>query len=108
MNVDGSPESVLQKLAAPPLLPPVELNFDVRKEEGLLVVVCHKPEMATQGRTMEELIQMVRELIHCHFYEGGKICLSWENPGSCDAREGKPSLPSLTLDPREVQLCHRV
>ena len=48
----------------------MELNFDVRKEEGLLVAVCHEPEMATQGRTMEELIQMVRELIQCHFDEG--------------------------------------
>ena len=26
--------------------------------------------MATQGRTMEELIHMVRELVHCHFDEG--------------------------------------
>ncbi len=48
----------------------MELNFDVRGEGGLLVAVCHEPEMATQGQTMEELIQMVRELIHCHFDEG--------------------------------------
>ena len=48
----------------------MELNFDVRNEEGLLVAVCHEPEMATQGRTMEELIHMVRELIQCHFDEG--------------------------------------
>lgn len=48
----------------------MELNFDVREEGGLLVAVCHEPEMATHGRTMEELIQMVRELILCHFDEG--------------------------------------
>jgi predicted RNase H-like HicB family nuclease len=48
----------------------MELLFDVREEEGLLVAVCHEPEMATHGRTLEELIQMVRELIECHFDEG--------------------------------------
>ena len=48
----------------------MELNFDVRREDGLLVAVCHEPEMATHGRTVEELIQMVRELILCHFDEG--------------------------------------
>ena len=51
----------------------LELNFDVRKEGELLVAVCHEPEMATHGRTMEELIQMVRELILCHFDVGDKL-----------------------------------
>ena len=45
----------------------MELHFDVREEDGLLIAVCHEPEMATRGRTLEELIQMVRELIECHF-----------------------------------------
>lgn len=48
----------------------MELIFDVRREDGLLVAVCHEPEMATHGRTMEELIQMVRDLIECHFDDG--------------------------------------
>ena len=49
-----------------------ELNFDVRMEDGRLVAVCHDPEMATQGENMEELLQMVRDLILCHFDEGDK------------------------------------
>lgn len=48
----------------------MELNFDVRNEDGMLVAVCREPEMATHAGTMEELIQMVRELILCHFDEG--------------------------------------
>ena len=48
----------------------MELTFDVRKEDGLLVAVCENPDMATHGRTVEELLQMVRELIACHFDEG--------------------------------------
>ena len=48
----------------------MELKFDVRVEDGLLVAVCEEPHMATHGRTMEELINMVRELIACHFDEG--------------------------------------
>lgn len=48
----------------------MELIFDVRKEDDLLVAVCENPHMATHGRTIEELIGMVRELISCHFDEG--------------------------------------
>ena len=48
----------------------MELIFDVREEDGLLVAVCTDPDMATHGRTLEELIQMVKELILCHFDEG--------------------------------------
>lgn len=48
----------------------MELTFDVRQEDGLLVAVCTNPDMATQGRTLEELIQMLKELILCHFDEG--------------------------------------
>ena len=48
----------------------MELTFDVREEDGLLVAVCTDPDMATQGRTLEELIQMLKELILCHFDEG--------------------------------------
>ncbi|EDY21166.1 hypothetical protein CfE428DRAFT_1459 [Chthoniobacter flavus Ellin428] len=48
----------------------MELNFDVHEEDGMLVAVCQDPDMATHGRTLEELIQMVKELIQCHFDEG--------------------------------------
>ena len=48
----------------------MELVFDVREEDGILVAICENPDMATQGRTMEELIGMVRDLIQCHFDEG--------------------------------------
>jgi predicted RNase H-like HicB family nuclease len=48
----------------------MELNFDVREEDGLLVAVCKDPDLATNGRSVEELVQMVRELIACQFDEG--------------------------------------
>ncbi|MEI9895497.1 MAG: type II toxin-antitoxin system HicB family antitoxin [Chthoniobacter sp.] len=48
----------------------MELNFDVREEDGMLVAVCQDPGLATQGRTLEELVQMLKELILCHFDEG--------------------------------------
>jgi len=48
----------------------MELNFDVHEEDGMLVAVCKDPDMATHGRTLEELIPMVKELIQCHFDEG--------------------------------------
>lgn len=48
----------------------MELHFDVREEDGLLVAACKDPDMATHRRTLEELIQMVKELIACHFDEG--------------------------------------
>jgi predicted RNase H-like HicB family nuclease len=48
----------------------MELNFDIHEEDGMLVAVCKDPDMATHGRTLEDLIQMVKELIQCHFDEG--------------------------------------
>jgi len=47
----------------------MELIFDVRSEDGLLVAVCKDPDLATHGRNVEELVRMVRELILCHFDE---------------------------------------
>ena len=47
----------------------MELIFDVRKVDGLLVAVCPDPDLATHGRNVEELIQMDRELNLRHFDE---------------------------------------
>ena len=47
-----------------------ELAFHVEQDEDMLVAVCHKPEMATQGETLEELIAMIRDLVRCRFDEG--------------------------------------
>jgi hypothetical protein len=44
-----------------------ELIFDVEQDGNLLVAVCHEPEMATQGANIEELIAMIRDLVHCRF-----------------------------------------
>ncbi len=44
-----------------------ELAFHVEQDEGMLVAVCHEPEMATQGETLEELIAMIRDLVRCRF-----------------------------------------
>lgn len=41
-------------------------NFEITEEDGMLVAVCHDPEMATQGRNVEELERMIEELILCH------------------------------------------
>ena len=38
--------------------------------EDVLVAVCHQPEMATQGGTLEELIAMIRDLARCRFEDG--------------------------------------
>ena len=48
----------------------MELIFDVHDEDGMLVAVCENPDLATHGRNLEELIQMVKEVISCHFDEG--------------------------------------
>jgi predicted RNase H-like HicB family nuclease len=48
----------------------MELIFDVHEEDGILVAVCKNPDLATHGRNLEELIQMVKEVIACHFDEG--------------------------------------
>jgi len=44
-----------------------ELLFEIEQDEGMLVAVCHDPEMATQGETLEELLAMIRDLAQCRF-----------------------------------------
>lgn len=44
-----------------------ELIFEIEQEEGTFVAVCHKPEMATQGETLEELVAMIKDLVRCRF-----------------------------------------
>lgn len=53
-----------------------ELRFEVEQDEDMLVAVCHQPEMATQGETLEELIAMIRDLVKCRF-ESGDERLHW-------------------------------
>ena len=47
-----------------------ELLFEVEQDNDVLVAVCHEPEMATQGGTLEELIVMIRDLVRCRFEDG--------------------------------------
>jgi predicted RNase H-like HicB family nuclease len=47
-----------------------ELLFEIEQDEGTLVAVCHDPEMATQGETLEELLAMIRDLVQCRFDSG--------------------------------------
>ena len=44
-----------------------EFVFQIEKDEDMLVAVCHEPEMATQGGSLDELIAMIRDLIQCRF-----------------------------------------
>jgi predicted RNase H-like HicB family nuclease len=44
-----------------------EFLFAVEQEEGTFVAVCHEPEMATQGETLEELVAMIKDLVQCRF-----------------------------------------
>jgi predicted RNase H-like HicB family nuclease len=53
-----------------------ELLFEIEQDEGVLVAVCHDPEMATQGNTLEELVGMIRDLIQCRFDPGDER-LQW-------------------------------
>jgi predicted RNase H-like HicB family nuclease len=53
-----------------------ELAFHVEQDEDMLVAVCHEPEMATQGETLEELIAMIRDLVRCRFDLGDER-LGW-------------------------------
>ena len=46
-----------------------EFVFQVEQDEDMLVAVCHEPEMATQGETLDELIGMIRDLVRCRFDE---------------------------------------
>ena len=49
-----------------------EIIFEVREDEvdGGYVATALGHAIATQGETMEELRQMVREAVHCHFGDG--------------------------------------
>jgi predicted RNase H-like HicB family nuclease len=53
-----------------------ELVFHVEQDEEMLVAVCHEPEMATQGETLEELLAMIRDLVRCRF-DAGDERLHW-------------------------------
>ena len=44
-----------------------EFVFQIELDEDMLVAICHEPEMATQGTTLDELIAMIRDLIQCRF-----------------------------------------
>jgi predicted RNase H-like HicB family nuclease len=46
-----------------------EFVFQIEQEDDTLVAVCHKPEMATQGESLDELLAMIRDLIQCRFDE---------------------------------------
>ncbi len=47
-----------------------ELVFEIEQDEQMLVAVCHEPEMATQGASLDELIAMIRDLVQCRFDDG--------------------------------------
>jgi hypothetical protein len=53
-----------------------EFVFAVEQDDDMLVAVCHDPEMATQGANLDELIMMVRDLVHCRFGENDEH-LTW-------------------------------
>jgi len=53
-----------------------EFVFQIEREDDTFVAVCHEPEMATQGGTLDELIAMIRDLIQCRFDENDE-CLRW-------------------------------
>lgn len=46
-----------------------EFVFEIEQDEDMLVAVCHDPEMATQGASLDELIAMIRDLVQCRFDE---------------------------------------
>jgi predicted RNase H-like HicB family nuclease len=46
-----------------------EFVFQIEREDDMLVAVCHEPEMATQGESLDGLIAMIRDLIQCRFDE---------------------------------------
>lgn len=49
--------------------------FEVREDEidGGFVAVALGHAIATQGETVEELREMVREAVHCHFGDCGDV-----------------------------------
>jgi len=46
-----------------------EFIFEVEPDDDMLVATCHEPEMATQGKTLDELPAMIRDLVQCRFSE---------------------------------------
>ena len=44
-----------------------EFVFQIEQDDDMLVAVCHEPEMATQGASLDELIGMIRDLVQCRF-----------------------------------------
>jgi predicted RNase H-like HicB family nuclease len=44
-----------------------EFVFQVEQDDDMLVAICHEPEMATQGSSLDELLAMVRDLVQCRF-----------------------------------------
>ena len=44
-----------------------EFIFEVEQDDDMLVAICHEPEMATQGQTLDELLAMIRDLVQCRF-----------------------------------------
>ncbi len=44
-----------------------EFVFEIEQDEDMLVAVCHEPEMATQGASLDELLAMIRDLVQCRF-----------------------------------------
>jgi len=46
-----------------------EFVFEVEQYDNMFVAVCHEPEMATQGETLDELLAMIRDLVQCGFHE---------------------------------------
>ncbi len=52
-----------------------EVIFEVREDEveGGFVAVALGHSIATEGETLEELREMVRDAVHCHFGDGGAV-----------------------------------
>jgi len=50
-----------------------EVIFEVREDEvdGGFVAVALGHSIATEAETLEELREMVRDAVHCHFGDGG-------------------------------------
>ena len=71
-----------------------ELTFEIEQEEGAFVAVCHEPEMATQGDTLEELA-MIRDLVKCRFGEGDEHLAV---PSACTLSVTRCS----SMPPREI------
>ena len=47
-----------------------EIIFEVSEDDGGFVATALGHAIATQGETIEELREMVRDAVHCHFGDG--------------------------------------